>query len=193
MLWDAAVCQCASRSYQPLLEQGHVFGQVVPLQLVLVPLLADCIHLAPQLPQLLLEQLRGPVGLTMLVLTLELVQLLRQGPVLLLQVAYLLDEAGEAVVKLLQLGFLVAARGQELLVDGLGQGEVHLIVREARGLGGGTGPLLVVGGGAGGHRRRSRPAVAASRHRKTRGNGRVGGQGDGVRASKGAPVGGGGH
>lgn len=149
-------------SHQPLLQKGQVLSHVVPLQLVLVPLLADCIQLAPQLLQLLLEELRGPVGLAVLVLTLELVQLLHQSPVLLLQVAHLLDEAGKAVVELLQLGFLVAACGQELLVDGLGQGEVHLVVGEARGLGGGTGALLVVGGGAGGHSGRGRADITTS-------------------------------
>lgn len=114
--------------YQPLLEKGQIFSQVVPLQLVLVPLFADCFHLAPQLPQFLLEEIGSPVGLALLLLALELVQLQLQSSVLLLQVSDLFNEAGKAVIQLLQLCFLVAASGEELLVDGLSQGEVHLVI-----------------------------------------------------------------
>lgn len=85
----------------------------------------------------------------MLLLALELVELLLQCTILLLQVAHLLDEAGEAVVELLQLGLLIASGGEELLVNGFRQGEIHLVIGEARGLGAGPGTLLLVGGPVG--------------------------------------------
>lgn len=151
--FSATVLSIYLSIYQPLPHQGQVLCEVVPLQLVMVPLLADGVHLASQLLQLLLEDLSGPVGLAMLLLALELVELLLQCTILLLKIAHLLDEAGKTVVELLELGLFIASGGQELLVDGFSQGEVHLGIGEARCLGAGAGTLLVVAGGAGGRHR----------------------------------------
>ena len=60
-----------------------------PPHLVLVPLLAHLLHLRAQLPQFLLEDLGGAVGLAVLLLALEGVELRLQARVLLLQIAHL--------------------------------------------------------------------------------------------------------
>ena len=139
--------------YQPLFQQGHVFGHVVPLHLELIPLFAHGFQLAPHLPQLLLEELRGTVGLPLLLLAFELAQLLLQPCVLLLQVTHLVYEAGKAIVEILQFGLLIAACGQEFLVDCFSQGEVHLVIAEARWLGAGAHTLVVIVGRARRHHR----------------------------------------
>lgn len=192
--------ECRQSCDRPLLEQAQVFGQVVPLQQVLVALLPNGVHLLAQLPQLLLEEVGGPARLALLLLALVLVELLLQGAILLLQVAHLLDEAGEAVIELLQLSLLIAAGGQELLVDGLGQGEVNLVVGEAGGLRAGAGAgasrlLLLIAQAAGHHCRGHRAHVASSPGGggQAGGHGGVGAHGDGLGASEGAPVGGGGE
>ncbi|TNN81294.1 hypothetical protein EYF80_008354 [Liparis tanakae] len=121
----------------PTLSLTQVLSQVLPLQLVLVPLLFGGVQLAAQVPHLFLEELGGAVGLAVLLLAFELVELLLQCTIL---------------------------RLQELLVDGFRQGEVHLVVGEALGLGGRARALLVVGGGAGCSHRNSKWSGVRSRN-----------------------------
>lgn len=115
-------------SHQPVVEPVQVLGQVVDFQFVLVSLLAGGFHLMFHFPQLLLENYRGPACLALLKMALDSVELLLQDAVLMLKGAHGVDVDGEAGVELLQLGFLFAARDEELLVVCLGLLEVQVDV-----------------------------------------------------------------
>ena len=107
-----------------LLSQAvDVVRQVVPVHLHPGPLVGELVHLAPQLPHLVLVQIRHPGR----AFAPQLLQLRQQDLVLLLQEAHLVDVAGEAVVERLHLRLLVGAVREEVAVDGVGQGEVQVL------------------------------------------------------------------
>lgn len=104
---------------QPL----DVVRQVVPVHLHARLLVGELVHLAPQLPHLVLVEISDAGG----AFAPQLLQLRQQDLVLLLQEAHLLDVAGEAVVEGLHLGLLVGPVREELAVDGVVQGEVQAL------------------------------------------------------------------
>ena len=106
-----------------LSQPVDVFRQVVPVNLHPGLLVGELVHLAPQLPHLVLVQISDPGR----AFAPQLLQLRQQDLVLLLQEADLLDVAGEAVVERLHLHLLVGAVRHELAVYGVGQGEVQVL------------------------------------------------------------------
>lgn len=103
---------------QPL----YVVCQVIPVHLHPSLIVAQLIHLTPQLPHLVLIQISDPGR----AFSPKLLQLSQQDLVLLLQEAHLFDIAGETVVERLHLHLLIGAVRHEFAVDGVGQGEVQV-------------------------------------------------------------------
>lgn len=106
-----------------LSQPVDVVRQVIPVNLHAGLLVGELVHLAPQLPHLVLVQI-SHAGRA---LAPQLLQLRQQDLVLLLQEADLVDVVGEAVVERLHLRFLVGAVRDELAVYGVGQGEVQVL------------------------------------------------------------------
>lgn len=129
---------------QPL----DVVHQVVPVDFHPGLLVGQLVHLTPQVPHLVLVQISDSGG----AFAPQLLQLRQQDLVLLLQEAHLFDVAGEPVVERLHLRLLVGAVGDELGVDGVGQGEVQVLGGQTGHGGAAPEPLGLhrVDGGSGG-------------------------------------------
>lgn len=104
-------------------EPLDVIPQVVPVHLDLGFLVGQLVHLPPELAHLVLVQV-SDAGLP---LPPQLLELRHQNLVLLFQIAHLVDVAGEPVVEVLHLRLLVGPVGFELRVDGIREGEVHVV------------------------------------------------------------------
>lgn len=100
-----------------------VVCQVVPVNFHPGLLVGELVHLAPQLPHLVLIQISDPGR----AFAPQLLQLRQQDLVLLLQEADFIYVAGEAVIERLHLHFLIGAVRYELAVYGIGQGEVQVL------------------------------------------------------------------
>lgn len=106
-----------------LSQPVDVVCQIVPVNFHPGLLVGELVHLAPQLPHLILVQI-SDAGRAFAP---QLLQLRQQDLVLLLQETDFIYVAGEAVIERLHLSFLIGAVRYELAVYGVGQGEVQVL------------------------------------------------------------------
>lgn len=106
-----------------LSQPVDVVRQVIPVNFHAGLFVGELVHLASQLPHLVLVKISDPGR----PFAPQLLQLRQQDLILLLQEANLLDVVGEAVIEGLHLRLLVGAVRDEFGVYGVRQGEVQVL------------------------------------------------------------------